>query len=347
MFDRDGTEYKIETRRGSTQTVKLYKNGQDISAHTATATYKIVEEVIGIDHKTFSQIVYQSNASSLEFLTAADTARKKFLIEILNLGRYTKAQEVFKEVAQELSKDITATQSQVNTVVAWLDKYSKVDLTPKQPVEVPELDSQALQNAAKLEVAIQGIESTNRKISQNNTYKQVQSKLTLLPLPEKPEEDVTVKQTIVNQLNTTAIELQKTIKDAEAFVQKMNKLHGNCPTCLQTIDTNKITELVSEQDNIKQSAKDKLEVAQQSRKEINNDLTLHAQKVVAWQQAQQSQADWEKYHQLIDTDLPEAVLDKDTLQLELNALQASIETTRTRIQAAEKQIKQLVLTIPK
>ena len=336
VFDRDGCEYKIETRRGTTQTVKFYKAGQDISAHTATATYKIIEEIIGIDHKTFSQIVYQSNASSLEFLTAPDTARKKFLIEILNLGKYTRAQEVFKETQQELSKDIAATQSQVNTVVAWLDKYSKTDLTPKPLVDVPELDSDLLQQSAKLEVAVQGLEATNRKISQNNTYKQLQAKLTLLPLPEKPQEDVSTKQTIVTQLNTTAVELQKTVKDAEAFVQKMNKLHGNCPTCLQPIDTDKIAELIGEQDSIKQTAKDKLETVQQSRKEINNDLTLHAQKVSAWQQAQQSQAEWEKYHQLIDTELPETVLDKAALQLELTALQASIESTRNRIQLAEK-----------
>lgn len=341
VFDRDGTEYKIETRRGTSQTVKLYKNGVDISAHTATATYKIIEEIIGIDHKTFSQIVYQSNASSLEFLTAPDTARKKFLIEILNLGKYTQAQEVFKEVAQELSKDIASTQSQVNTVVAWLDKYSKVDLTPKQTVPVPVLDSEILQEAAKLEVAIQGVETTNKKISQNNTYKQLQSKIVILPVPDKPEEDISAKQTIVSQLNTTTIELQKTVKDAEAFVQKMNKLHGNCPTCLQTIDTAKIAELIGEQDNIKQTATEKIEKIQQTRKELNADLTLHAQKLAAWQQAQQSQADWEKYHLLIDNTLPESILDKATLQADLATLQYSIETTRTKIHEAEKTNQQV------
>ena len=74
-FERDNTEYQIKTSRGTSQTVKLFKSGVDISAHTATATYKMIEDILGFDHKTFSQIVYQSNASSLEFLTAADTAR--------------------------------------------------------------------------------------------------------------------------------------------------------------------------------------------------------------------------------------------------------------------------------
>jgi DNA repair exonuclease SbcCD ATPase subunit len=336
VFDRDGTEYKIETRRGTAQTVKLYKDGVDISAHTATATYKIVEEVIGIDHKTFSQIVYQSNASSLEFLTAADTARKKFLIEILNLGKYTQAQDVFKEVAQDLSKDITATQSQVNTVVAWLDKYSKTDLTPKQLVDVQELDSEVLQEAAKLEVSIQGVESTNRKISQNNTYKQLQSKITLVPLPPKPEDDISQAQLEAKNLNTETIELQKTVKDSEAFVQKMNKLHGNCPTCLQTIDTNKISELVKEQVDIQLNADIKSTQLRSRLEQINSEYRAYTAKKSTWEAAQKSQEEWEKYHQLIDTELPDTVLDKAALQNSLADLESSIKATRDKITAAEK-----------
>jgi DNA repair exonuclease SbcCD ATPase subunit len=83
-FSSDGNEYVITTIRGTTQKVELLKNGIDISAHTSTATYKLIEEIIGFDHKTFTQIVYQSSAYSLEFLTATDTNRKKFLIDLLN-----------------------------------------------------------------------------------------------------------------------------------------------------------------------------------------------------------------------------------------------------------------------
>jgi DNA repair exonuclease SbcCD ATPase subunit len=336
VFDRDGCEYKIETRRGTSQTVKLYKSNSDISAHTATATYKIIEEIIGIDHKTFSQIVYQSNASSLEFLTAADTARKKFLIEILNLGKYTEAQEVFKEVAQDLSKDITATQSQVNTVNSWLDKYSKMDLATKKFVAVPILEPELLQDAAKLEVGVQTVESINKKISQNNTYKQLQSKIAILPLPEKPTETFSLKQSEVKALSTETIELQKTVKDADAFVQKMNKLHGSCPTCLQSIDTIKISELVDEQDSIKSKAASRLKDLYVQIETYNNEYTSYSKKVTSWQQAQTSQTEWEKYHQLIDTELPDSVIDKAAIQADLDVLQTSIASTRSRIQQAEK-----------
>jgi len=88
-FEKDGSEYSIFTTRGSTQKVSFKKDGEDISSHTATSTFKEIENVLGFDHNTFSQIVYQSSTASLEFLTATDTQRKKFLIELLNLSRYS------------------------------------------------------------------------------------------------------------------------------------------------------------------------------------------------------------------------------------------------------------------
>lgn len=332
-FSKDGDEYCIKTNRGSTQSVKLFKNGQDVSAHTATATYKIIEDVLGFDHKTFAQIVYQSSASSLEFLTAADTARKKFLIEILNLTRYTKAQEVFKEVAQELSKDIGAAQAKVNTVKSWLDRYENTDLTPIALLPSIEIDSAVLAEAAAIESSIKSVESTNKKISQNNTYKQLQSNIELVPLPEKPTEDLSADKSKKLVLSTKTVELQKTVKDSQAFVQKMAKLEGICPTCLQPIDTHKISELVNEQTTIQDSANKDLASIAEELKELANKFNAHALKTSAWEKASKQQEEWEKYHQLIDTSLPQELLVKDDLQKQLDVLTSSI--TQAKKQAAE------------
>ena len=335
-FERDGTDYLIKSTRGSTQTVKLFKDGVDVSSHTATATYKMIEEVIGIDHKAFAQIVYQSNASSLEFLTAADTARKKFLIEILNLGRYTKAQDVFKEVTTELSKDIASTQSQVNTVKAWLDKYEKTDLTPVELMYVGAVDAEVLTEASKLESSISGIEATNKKIAQNNTYKRLQAGLKILPIPEKPEQDTKTIEAKGRQLNNETVELQKTVKDSKAFVQKIAKLEGTCPTCLQPIDTHKIGELVAEQENVQATAMAKYNELYAQIQLMNEEAAEFNSKMAAWQKAVKNQEDWEKYHQLIDSDLPEELLVEKDLQDKLNDLKQSIAKTKTQIAAAEK-----------
>lgn len=326
-FNRDDVDYTIKSSRGTTQTVKLYKSGVDISAHTATATYKMIEDILGFDHKSFAQIVYQSNASSLEFLTAPDTARKKFLIEILNLGKYTRAAEVFKEVSTQLAKDMASVQSQVNTVSSWLSKYEKTDLTVKEPILVPELDSELITESSKLETSISGIESTNKKISQNNTYKQLQSKIKLTPIPEKPEEGVEEYQAEVAKLS-------KTISDAENFVKKMKSLHGTCPTCLSQIDEAKVAELVSEKETEADAA------GLLSQEYSGRIFSLKNQKA-KWQESQKAQEDWEKYHSLIDTELPEALLDKQALQQQFTELQTSISNTKRKIVEAEQYNKEV------
>ena len=334
-FDRDGTEYTIKTSRGATQTVKLYKSGVDISAHTATATYKMIEDILGFDHKSFSQIVYQSNAGSLEFLTAADTARKKFLIEILNLTKYTRAAEVFKEVAQELTKEIGVAQSKVATVNSWLDKYSKTDMTPMELQYVTAVDAEQLTEAAKIEASISSIESTNKKINQNNTYKQLQTNIKLLPIPPKPVEDLSIKTT-ADEAYRAKVEQEKTLEDSRKFVKKIHGLSGTCPTCLQPIDTHKIELLVQEQEQIQQEADSKLQGISKTLQECANISKAYSTNLEEWKRAQKAQEEWEKYHQLIDTELPEQILDKAALQKQLQELQTSIQHTRQRIAEAEK-----------
>jgi DNA repair exonuclease SbcCD ATPase subunit len=326
-FNRDDVNYTIKSSRGIAQTVKLFKEDVDISAHTATATYKMIEDILGFDHKSFAQIVYQSNASSLEFLTAPDTARKKFLIEILNLGKYTRAAEVFKEVSTQLTKDIASVQSQVNTVTSWLNKYEKTDLTLKETILAPELDTSLITEASTLESSINSIESTNKKISQNNTYKQLQSKIKLLPIPDEPEEGIEGYQAEVAKLS-------KTVSDAQSFVKKMKALHGTCPTCLSDINEAKVTELVSEKES-------EAEMAELLTAEYSGRIFSLKNQKTKWQEAQKAQEDWEKYHTLIDTELPEILLDKQTLQQEFTQLQNSIASTKRKIVEAEQHNKEV------
>ena len=326
-FNRDGIDYTIKSTRGTAQTVKLFKNGNDISAHTATATYKMIEEILGFDHKSFAQIVYQSNASSLEFLTAPDTARKKFLIEILNLSKYTRAAEIFKEVTTELAKDIATANSKVSTVNSWLNKYESTDLNIKPIVEVPEMDPKLYNETLTLSQQLDSLESTNKKIQQNNTYKQLQAKINLLPIPDKPEDGLETYQSEVAKLS-------KTVSDAQNFIKKMKALHGTCPTCLSQIDETKVSELVAE----KESEADTAGLLSQ---EYNGRIFSLKNQKTAWLEAQKSQEDWEKYHRLIDTELQSELLDKEQIETTLQQLEKDLQDLRKLITAAETKNKEI------
>jgi DNA repair exonuclease SbcCD ATPase subunit len=275
----------------------------------------MIEEILGFDHKSFAQIVYQSNASSLEFLTAPDTARKKFLIEILNLSKYTRAAEIFKEVTTELAKDIATANSKVSTVSSWLNKYESTDLSIKPIIEVPEMDTKLYSETLTLSQQLDSLESTNKKIQQNNTYKQLQSKINLLPIPDRPKADIQFINEKTKVLNNETIELSKTIKDSKTFIQKMEKLEGNCPTCLQHINKEKIDELIYEQVTIQKTTNIQLEKLTVAISELNAESSVYSAEKMAWEQAQKSQEEWEKYHRLIDTELQNELLDLSLIHI--------------------------------
>jgi len=318
---KDQDTYRIETRRAATQTVKLFKNNQDISGHTATTTYKMIESIVGIDHKTFAQIVYQSNANSLEFLTSADTARKKFLIELLNLSKYTQTGEEFKKLAHEIDILVSAAESKVKTVQDWITKYSKQDLQERETHPVPEVDEQLIIASNKITQDLQTIQQQNKKINQNNTYKQLQNGLKVFPVPEKP-------QTNTEHLVAKKAEYDKAVQDANRFVKKLEGLGHSCPTCEHAIDQEKTKQLLNEQFAIISSNR---ELSQQTQKAIQ-DLQ---EKIDTWQRAVKSQEEWEKYYQLIDPDLPAELLDQKELSKRLEAVQQQIESIKTQIQQLE------------
>jgi DNA repair exonuclease SbcCD ATPase subunit len=324
-FSKDDTEYRIETRRGASQAVKFYRDGTDISSHTSTQTYKQIEEVIGMDHKTFSQIVYQSSASSLEFLTSPDTARKKFLIEILNLGRYTQAGEIFKEAAAAVAKELAVVEGKVSVTRQWLEKYQGLDFSQTPLVLVPHSpDSEALE-AAKIQDQIDGIEATNKKISQNNRYKAQQANLVVLAIPAKPAEAESFYQ-------KQAIEAGARYKAAKTLYEKYSKLSGTCPTCFSEIDSCHTDRLVDEQKSLMATAKAEEVSFSAKAAEISAQLK-------SWQVATKSHEEQERYLQLIDTTLPSELLDEAELSARVAELNNQVLRARKAVKDAEAKNK--------
>jgi DNA repair exonuclease SbcCD ATPase subunit len=127
-FEKDESNYLITIQRKGSIKVKLEKDGEDISSHTATNTYKTIQAILGIDFKTFSQLVYQNTNASLQFLTATDANRKKFLIDLLQLEHYVDLFEVFKAAAKEATTKRTTASAKLATAENWLKNNKLSDL---------------------------------------------------------------------------------------------------------------------------------------------------------------------------------------------------------------------------
>ncbi|MFI3218329.1 MAG: hypothetical protein QX189_04340 [Methylococcales bacterium] len=318
-FEKDTTKYSIATTRSATSgTVVLIRDGIDVSSHTATGTYKAIEQIIGYDFKTFSQIVYQSSVSALEFLTATDTARKKFLIELLNLSKYTAAADVFKALAVTVGKQVDAVEVKIRTTQGWVTKYDKEDLTLIDIEEELSPPTSILAQVTLLNNELSNIVATNKKITQNNTYIQIFNAI---------EIDSTVLASDADTLVARKIELaqkQKTLKDGISLAAKHRGPTIKCPTCSQDMDNSTMFNMALEFNNVRHPLEveiSTLEASIKATEALVVKITAHDKKV----------QEWEKYHALIDQDIPTELLDKNVLASEINVLQASADAINTSI----------------
>ncbi len=330
-FSKDDEEYSISTKRASSQAISLTKNGCDISAHTATGTFKLIEEILGFDHKTFCQLVYQSSAQSLEFLTATDTARKKFLIDLLSLEKYSETFEIFKGIAKAVEKEVEKAENTVKVISSWLDKHNKIDLTPKE-VTLPEPSRPVdlCLSVTKLNAELASIESINRSIVNNNKYKEILDSIDLNTLPTTG----TFQDT--SSVTKEKIEWEKTLQDSTMFINKVKALKSNCPTCAHPLDHSKQLELVDSTKETIIKAGDKVRLLSEKLFEIKKSNKLIEDNASAI-------ARWEQHHSLFNPKLGTEILMKDDLKARVISLEIEIEKQERQISViAEANAKALV-----
>lgn len=314
-------EYTIQMKRGSTQAVKLIKNGIDISSHTATATYKQIEELLGMDHKTFTQIVSQSSASSLEFLTTTDTQRKKFLIDLLDQSNYLVAGEYFKAKLKDTETEIKIVESKLGVINSWLSTNAAVDRTFKELIDVPVVDPELRTEIAEITATLATLVAKNKEIAQNNTYKKVLDSIIVPTKLEKPDESV--KTTYQGEL--AAAEYR--IAEQRKIIARFSKLGATCPTCDSHIDISRIKEIV-------QAAQDEETKAAQLQKETTSKLSTINKLLAEWSAGVSATEKFETYHSLYNPALPSEVLEAGLLEKRKSDLESKIVQQQNAITSA-------------
>lgn len=324
--------YIIEaSRTGAAQKVKLLKNGSDISSHTATDTFKQIEQVVGLDFKTFSQIVYQNSSSSLQFLTATDTARKNFLIDLLSLEKYVKIFEEVKKVHKGVADTLLTTQTKLNTVKAWIDKNTgKVD-SYLQKKDIPEFRQSDLDKVAELSGTLQTIESTNKLIIKNNEY------IRILDSLDKDELRNTYSIVDYKDKVDYANKIKFVIDQAKQTIKKHEGIHeGTCSTCYQPIDISIINSIIQE-------AKDSLDTHTQQYQWLVEEIKKAKELNLKASEHQKLVEEFEKYSNLIDESVPKLLLDKESISNELREIQSVINSLQKEIQEVSEYNQKVVL----
>ena len=328
-FDKDNVEYEIDLNRKSSLKVKLLKNGEDISSHTATGTYKTIEEILGIDFKTFSQVVYQNTNASLNFLTATDANRKKFLIDLLGLEHYTKIFELIKSASREVENEYAGLEGKISTIEKWLEKNKLTDTTPLELKNLPEISEEDQKELSSLMAEFQNISATNRKISQNNQYRKLLKEINIEQINAievEKEEDAT-------PFKIAKSENEKIILSSKKMINHLRGLGDKCPTCEQEVDKDFIDSLLTEEES-------KIEKAEIAVEHNINAINLIEKNNRLYKKKVEGQREWQSLFNSVDKELPTEPIDAKELQSRIENLKADISKQQHELRLAQKENEQ-------
>ncbi len=325
-FDVVDDQYEIDVVRRANIKVKLYKNGEDISSHTATNTYKTLEQIIGIDFKTFSQIVYQNTNASLQFLTATDTNRKRFLIDLLQLDDYVKYFEVFKELSRTLGGDVSRIQGKIDTIIKWLNdnKLEDTSLLPK--LDLPFYSEEDEESLRSLQIEMENISEITKKINQNNLYK---SQLESIDIGLAKEflsmndyEDTSDLKQSLGELTSRASLENKMIKKY-TDLQEMDE--GRCPTCEQPVDYEFISTQLRNHISEKNGFVERIDAVKNSISRIENTNNTFTQ-------MKQMVDNYEDLLRSVDMTLANEVPNSNELQEKIEKIKGRIRDRKSRVE---------------
>ena len=319
-FTKDEDRYEITVNRKTNIKVKLEKNGNDVSSHTATNTYKTLQEVLGVDFKTFSQLVYQNTNASLQFLTATDANRKKFLIDLLHLEGYVELFEVFKSASKDVSSRSATIAGKLATVEKWLkdNKLSDTFILPMLDLQIDTSeDEKAL---SSLMVEIQNISEKNKKINTNNQYKRLLDQIDMIAIRNSTVTQYESYDDLQSELGS----LQAAATGAQRTLTKLEKLKEVCPTCKQPIDVSAEKAMIAGERANLLSAQEKID-------EIKPRIIQIKANNAELERNEKTSRDLEDLLRSFDRTLPTSVLDKEQLEDQLQSVQNRLRYAKKKL----------------
>ena len=257
---------------------------------------------------------------SLQFLTATDTNRKKFLIELLKMEEYVEFFEIFKVAARDIQLELNTLNGKSDTIVKWLDDNKLESIDILEIKNLPKYSEEDEKELRQLRNDFEKISEKNKKIVDNNFYKESIDRL------EEDSDRLYEGETIdLDAKSETLGALNSNLLYAEEHLEKLSDLSGNCPTCEQTINKDKMNALRENYNLVKRtSEKQKTSLNKEiEQARFNNAKVIKRDRL---------QNEFEEVVRLWDDSLPSTILDADDISYQIDELSSKISRIREDIE---------------
>lgn len=238
-FTKDDDVYLITKTVKSTAKVDLFKNGEVISGHTATQTYKVLEELLTCDFATFTKLVYQSVGSSLDFLKSTDANRKAFLVNLFDQEQYKETSDRVKTGRKEAASALSNLEGQMAAITKVLSGKDKIQGL-QAGIVVPEFDETPLTQELT-EIKVKAALAKKAEASKQQ-YKLLDTAVQAAQTKFLPFENLPAPTPVTDELLKVTRELTVVSTQADSlkkqyYTFKNDASKHECPTCKQHLDT--------------------------------------------------------------------------------------------------------------
>ena len=221
-FTAAGAHYLI--RRGQKPNIfEIYKNDQLIDQDAAAKDYQsyLEQNILGINYKSFNQIVILGSATYVPFMELPAHSRRDIIEDLLDIQVFSTMNLLAKDRISQNKTDITENSYQLDLT------QTKIETAINHNESIRKIRETAVENIrAKMNGHIATIESCNDKI---NEFEEV-----FTGLNSQIEDKKNVKAKL-DKAKTIKRDLENTRSN---FQKDLNFYHDNdnCPICKQGID---------------------------------------------------------------------------------------------------------------
>lgn len=305
-FAVGGNNYMI--RRGMKPNIfEIYKDGALINQDAAKRDYQedLEKNIIGINYKSFNQIVVLGSATYVPFMELPAQQRREIIEDLLDIqvfstmGLLAKDQiSTNKQLINENSYKIDSTESSIDLVKENNDEIRKI-----REVEAEKIRS-------KMQSHIEVVESKKKSIED------VESKIRDLYETISDKKDVKAK---FDKANTLRADMER---NRINFEKELTFYHDNdnCPTCKQGIDHDFKNNVVEEK------SKRKLE--------IESGLNDIAEKIKSHQERLDAISE-------VEDKIQEKSFEISEIKAEIRSAKTALVSLKSELESAEREVEEV------
>jgi len=215
------TEYKI-VRGLAPKMFKIFKDGQLLNEDAKSKDYQNIleEQIVSMNHKTFSQVVVLGSSSFIPFMQLTPADRRQVIENILDIGIFSEMNGVLKTkigtakgVMQAIESELVLVNEKVSATKEILESYQK------------NTTDRVSDRKRTLEENTETIKSISKEI------KQLQSAMKILETELEPGDQINAE---LKKQQIVLFKLESTLEGAQEDIKFFEKSQS-CPTCKQTI----------------------------------------------------------------------------------------------------------------